>query len=148
VAHAGLRHDRIDARCVLDSPNNGESFTAYVTPFLVPTLSPGDVVIMDNLGSHKGVAVREAIRAAGAKLLFLAPHSPDRNPIEQVCAKLTLLLRKAVERSAEATRQRIGTLLNALQPHECANHLRNSRYASSEVKTSLMPNCDLRRLIA
>ena len=128
---AALRHDRIDAPCVLDRPINGQSFTAWVEQFLVPTLAPGDVVIMDNLGSHKGAAVRQAIRAAGAKLLFLPPYSPDLNPIEQVFAKLKLLLRKAAERSVEATWQRIGTLLDAFPPHECAAYLRNSGYAST-----------------
>jgi len=127
---AALRHNRIDAPCVLDGPINGESFTAYVTQFLVPTLSPGDVVIMDNLGSHKGAAVRKAIRAVGARLIFLPPYSPDLNPIEQVFAKLKLLLRKAAERTVEATWQRIGTLLDAFPPKECANYLTNSGYAS------------------
>jgi transposase len=127
---AALRHDRIDAPCVLDGPINGVSFTAYVEQFLVPTLCPGDIVIMDNLGSHKGQAVRKAIRAAGAKLLFLPPYSPDLNPIKQVFAKLKLLLRKAAERTVEATWQRIGSLLDAFPPHECANYLRNSGYAS------------------
>jgi transposase len=101
---AALRHDRIDAPCVLDGPINGESFTAYVEQFLVPTLSPGDVVIMDNLCRHKGVAVRKAIRAAEAKLLFLPPYAPDLNPIEQVFAKLKLLLRKAAERTSTTSR--------------------------------------------
>ncbi|TGX55988.1 IS630 family transposase [Sphingomonas gei] len=128
---AALRHDRIDAPCVLDGPINGLSFTAWVEQFLVPTLNPGDVVIMDNLGSHKGQAVRKAIRSAGAKLLFLPPYSPDLNPIEQVFAKLKLLLRKAAERSVHATWRRIGTLLDAFPPHECANYLRNSGYAST-----------------
>jgi transposase len=115
---------------VLDGPINGESFAAYVTQFLVPTLSPGDVVIMDNLGSYKGAAIRKAIRAAGAKLIFLPPNSPDLNPIEQVFAKLKLLLLKAAERSVDATWHRIGDLLDAFPPHECANYLRNSGYAS------------------
>jgi transposase len=128
---AALRHDRIDAPCVLDGPINGESFTAYVTQFLVPTLSPGDVVIMDNLGSHKGAAVRKAIRAAGAKLIFLPPYSPDLNPIEQMFAKLKLLLRKAAARTVDTTWQRIGELLDAFPPDECANYLRNSGYASA-----------------
>ena len=128
---AALRHDRIDAPCVLDGPINGDSFTAWVEQFLVPTLKPGDVVIMDNLGSHKGAAVRHAIRSAGARLLFLPPYSPDLNPIEQVFAKLKLLLRKAAERSVEATWQRIGTLLDAFPPDECANYLKNSGYAST-----------------
>lgn len=128
---AALRHDRIDAPCVLDGPINGQTFTAYVEQFLVPTLASGDIVIMDNLGSHKGAAVRKAIRAAGAKLIFLPPYSPDLNPIEQMFAKLKLLLRKAAERSVEATWKRIGELLNAFSPAECANYLRNSGYAST-----------------
>ena len=127
---AALRHDRIDAPCVLDGPINGQSFLAYVEQFLVPTLKPGDIVIMDNLGSHKGHAVRRAIRAAGAKLLFLPPYSPDLNPIEQVFAKLKTLLRKANERSVEATWRRIGSLLDTFAPKECANYLVNSGYAS------------------
>lgn len=127
---AALRHDRIDAPCVLDGPINGQSFTAWVEQFLVPTLNPGDVVIMDNLGSHKGQAVRKAIRAVGAHLLFLPPYSPDLNPIEQVFAKLKLLLRKAAERTAEATWRRIGNLLDAFTPDECANYIRNAGYAS------------------
>src|SRR5712671_8064599 len=85
---AALRSDRIDAPCVIDGPINGASFLAYVEQMLVPTLKPGDIVIIDNLGSHKGKAVRRAIRAAGAKLFFLPPYSPDLNPIEQVFAKL------------------------------------------------------------
>jgi transposase len=128
---AALRHDRIDAPAVFDGPINGISFLAYVEQFLIPTLKPGDVVILDNLGSHKGQAVRKAIRAAGAKLLFLPPYSPDLNPIEQVFAKLKTLLRKAAERSVEATWRRIGTLLDAFSPNECANYLKNSGYAST-----------------
>ena len=127
---AALRHDRIDAPCVIDGPINGQLFLAYVEQFLVPTLKAGDVVIMDNLGSHKGLAVRKAIRAAGAKLLFLPPYSPDLNPIEQVFAKLKTLLRKAGERTVETTWQRIGSLLDAFHPAECANYLVNSGYAS------------------
>jgi transposase len=128
---AALRSDRIDAPCVLDGPINGQSFTAWVEQFLVPTLHPGDVVIMDNLGSHKGAGVRAAIRAAGAKLLFLPPYSPDLNPIEQVFAKLKLMLRRAAERTTEDTWRRIGSLLDRFAPDECANYLRNSGYASS-----------------
>ena len=128
---AALRCDRIDAPLVLDGPINRESFTAYVEQFLLPTLSPGDVVVMDNLGSHKGKAVRQLIRSAGARLLFLPPYSPDLNPIEQVFAKLKTLLRKAEPRSGEATWRQIGSLLDAFPPHECANYLRNSGYASA-----------------
>ena len=127
---AALRCDRIDAPCVIDGPINGESFLAYVEQVLVPTLKPGDIVIIDNLGSHKAKAVRRAIHTAGAKLFFLPPYSPDLNPIEQVFAKLKTLLRKAAERTVEATWKRIGTLLQSVTPHECANYFRNAGYAS------------------
>ncbi len=96
---AALRHDRIDAPCLFDGPINGEHFLAYVEQFLAPTLGKGDIVILDNLGSHKGKSVREAIRAVGARLLFLPKYSPDLNPIEQVFAKLKTLLREAEARS-------------------------------------------------
>src|ERR1700681_5089045 len=111
---AALRWDRIAAPCVIDGPINGRSFLAYVEQMLVPTLKPGDVVIIDNLGSHKSKAVRRAIRAAGARLFFLPPYSPDLNPIEQVFAKLKTLLRKAAERTIDATWRRIGDLLATL----------------------------------
>jgi transposase len=127
---AALRCDRIEAPCVIDGPINGASFLAYVEQFLVPTLKPGDIVIIDNLGSHKAKAVRRAIRAVGAKLFFLPPYSPDLNPIEQVFAKLKTLLRKASERTVEATWKRIGAILGTFTPHECANYLRNAGYAS------------------
>jgi transposase len=127
---AALRHDRIDAPCVFDGPINGRSFLAYVEQCLMPTLSKGDIVIMDNLGSHKGQAVRRAIRDRGAKLFFLPAYSPDLNPIEQVFAKLKTLLRKAEERTVEATWKRIGQLLDCFSPAECANYLVNSGYAS------------------
>lgn len=128
---AALRCDRIDAPYVLDGPINGITFTAWVEQCLVPTLKPGDIVIMDNLGSHKGKAVRDAIRAAGARLLFLPPYSPDLNPIEQAFAKLKTLLRKAAERSVETVWRRIGTLLERFTPQECANYLVNSGYAAT-----------------
>ena len=128
---AALRADRIDAPCVIDGPINGQIFLTYVEQVLVPTLSPGDIVIIDNLGSHKGKAVRRAIRAAGAKLFFLPPYSPDLNPIEQVFAKLKTLLRKAAERTVETTWRRIGALLQCFTPAECANYIRNAGYASA-----------------
>ena len=127
---AALRCDRIEAPCLFDGPINGEAFLAYVKGFLVPTLRPGDIVIMDNLGSHKGKAVRRAIREAGARLLFLPKYSPDLNPIEQVFAKLKHLLRKARARTYEALLQATADLLDAFQPEECANYLRNSGYAA------------------
>jgi transposase len=128
---AALRSDRIDAPCVIDGPINGASFLAYIEQVLAPTLRPGDIVVMDNLGSHKGKAVRRAIRAVGAKLFFLPPYSPDLNPIEQVFAKLKTLLRKAAERTVEATGRRIGSLLDCFPPHECANYFANAGYASA-----------------
>ena len=128
---AALRHDGITAPFVLDGPINGDWFLAYVEQVLVPTLKPGDVVVMDNLGSHKGKAVRRAIRQAGAHLLFLPPYSPDLNPIEQVFAKLKTLLRKANERTVEATWRRIGKLLDHFSADECANYLVNSGYAAT-----------------
>jgi transposase len=100
---AALRADRITAPWVLDGPINGECFRTYIERVLLPTLTPGDIVIIDNLGSHKGAAVRRTLRAVGVKLFFLPPYSPDLNPIEQVFAKLKTLLRKAAERSVEAT---------------------------------------------
>ena len=128
---AALRHDGVIAPCVFDGPINGRSFLAYVREMLVPMLRPGDIVVLDNLGSHKGEAVRQAIRAAGAKLFFLPPYSPDLNPIEQMFAKLKALLRKAAERAVTATWQRIGKLLAQFSPAECANYVRNAGYASS-----------------
>jgi transposase len=127
---AALRCDRIDAPCVIDGPINGESFLAYVEQILVPTLELGDIVIMDNLGSHKGRGVRDAIRSAGAHRLLLPPYSPDLNPIEQVFAKLKALLRKAGERTLEATWRRIGDLLTNFTPAECANYLAHAGYGS------------------
>jgi putative transposase len=125
---AALRHDRIDAPWLLDGPINGEKFRLYVDKLLVPTLQPGDIVVMDNLGSHKGWAVRRAIRAAGAKLFFLPKYSPDLNPIEQVFAKLKHLLRKAQARSFDAVTDAIGRLLDSFTPQECANYFANSGY--------------------
>jgi transposase len=127
---AALRCDRVTAPCLFDGPINGEAFLAYVETQLVPTLSPGDVVILDNLGSHRGKKVRRAIRQAGAKLLFLPKYSPDLNPIEQVFAKLKHLLRKAQTRSHDALLGATAELLTAVPPNECANYLRNSGYSA------------------
>ena len=126
---AALRHDRIDAPWLLDGPIDSQSFRTYVEEVLVPTLRPGDIVIMDNLGSHKGPAIRRAIRAAGAKLLFLPKYSPDLNPIEQVFAKLKHLLRKAAQRSLDGVCNAIGRLLDDPTPQECENYFVNSGYA-------------------
>lgn len=128
-----LRLDRLAAPCVYDGPINGRSFRAYVEQQLVPTLKPGDIVIMDNLGSHKGKAVRDAIRAAGARLWFLPPYSPDLNPIEQAFAKIKHWMRAAQKRTIPDTWQHIGRLVDTITPQECANYIANAGYAS--VKT-------------
>jgi len=127
---AGLRSTALTAPCVIDGPMNGNAFLAYVEQVLAPTLKPGDVVVLDNLSAHKMPGIREAIEAAGAKLLYLPPYSPDFNPIEQLFAKLKALLRKAAERSVEELWYRIARLLEAFQPDECANYFRNSGYAA------------------
>lgn len=125
---AGLRLGAIVAPMVLDGPINRDAFQAYVDQVLVPELSPGDIVIMDNLGSHKGPAVRRAIEAAGANLLYLPPYSPDFNPIENAFAKLKALLRKAAERTIDALWTTIGCVLDAFTPTECANYFRATGY--------------------
>lgn len=113
----------------MEGPINGESFRTYVAEVLVPTLRPGDIVIMDNLGSHKSKPVRALIRAGGAKLLFLPKYSPDLNPIEQLFAKLKHFLRKAAARTVAAICATIGELLGLFTPEECANYFTNSGYA-------------------
>ena len=128
---AGLRAGGITAPCVFDGPINGCLFQAWVEQFLVPTLRFGDVVVLDNLGSHKGSAVRRAIRSAGAHLLFLPPYSPDLNPIEMMFAKLKTLLRSADERSTTNVWHRIGALLDEFSPAECASYIRHAGYGST-----------------
>lgn len=123
---AALRADRVDAPWVIDGP----IFTLYVQRVLVPTLARGDIVILDNLGSHKGQAARRVIRQAGAHLLFLPPYSPDLNPIEQFFAKLKHLIRKAEPRTVETAWRKVGDLLHAFSPSECNNYLTKSGYAS------------------
>lgn len=125
---AGLRVTGMVAPMVLDRPINGIWFQAYVEQILVPALSPGDIVIMDNLGSHKGPKVRAAIEAVGAKLLYLPPYSPDFNPIENAFSKLKAMLRKAAERTIDALWDRIGALLDEFSPQECANFFAAAGY--------------------
>ncbi|PZU89600.1 MAG: IS630 family transposase [Shinella sp.] len=121
-----LRADRLTAPCVFDGPINGECFRAYVEQQLVPVLTPGDIVVMDNLGSHKSAAVRKAIKAAGARLWFLPPYSPDLNPIEQAFSKIKHWMRNAQKRTVDDTWQHIRRLVETIQPDECANYLRNA----------------------
>ena len=127
---AALRNDRIEAPCLFDGPINGERFLAYVEQFLVPTLKRNDIVVLDNLGSHKGKAVRNAIKAAGARLLFLPKYSPDLNPIEQLFAKIKGFVRKAAPRTLDAVSDAIAKALTTIPPDECANYLTGAGYAS------------------
>ncbi len=127
---AGLRHDGIVAPLVLDGSINGETFLAWTKQFLVPQLRPGDIVIADRLGSHKGTAARQAIETRGAELLLLPPYSHDLNPIEQVFAKLKALLRKAAPRTREALWCSIGEKLSLFSASECLNYLQNCGYGN------------------
>lgn len=126
---AGLRCDAITAPFVIDKAMTAAIFIEYLHQCLVPTLQPGDIVVMDNLPAHKNAAVRQIIEAAGAELRYLPPYSPDLNPIEQGFAKLKAHLRKAQERSIDTLWQRIGKLLDLFNPAECANFLVNAGYA-------------------
>jgi transposase len=128
---AALRHDRIEAPWVLDGPINGEAFKTYVEKELLKTLKPGDIVVIDNLGSHKNKIVRKLIRDAGAHLIFLPPYSPDLNPIEQVFAKTKHLMRKAMARTVEAAIKHLAEVLKTVTPKECTNYLKNSGYAAA-----------------
>jgi transposase len=125
---AGLRTSGLTAPLVLDGAMNGEAFRAYVEQILAPTLGSGDIVIMDNLGSHKVAGVREAIEARGASLVYLPPYSPDLNPIEQSFAKLKALIRKAAARNREALWTAIGRCLGRFAPQECANYFAEAGY--------------------
>ena len=125
---AGLRRSGMVAPWVLDGPINRDAFTTYVRQVLVPELKPGDVVVMDNLSSHKAPAIRQAIGAAGATLLFLPPYSPDFNPIEQAFAKLKAHLRRAAERTIHGLWNTIGHILDLYSPQECANYFANAGY--------------------
>ena len=128
---AGLRLTGLVAPFVLDGPINRDAFEVYAEKVLVPELSPGDVVVMDNLSSHKGAEVEAVIATRGARLLFLPPYSPDLNPIEMAFAKLKTLLRTAAERTRDDLWNRIGSLLELFKPDECSNYFRHAGYASS-----------------
>ena len=128
---AALRNEGIVAPLVLEGAINGPAFLAYVRQFLAPTLRPGDVLVMDNLSSHKVAGVREAVEAAGATLRYLPPYSPDLNPIEQAFAKLKALLRDAAARTTEALWAAVGRLLDRFPPAECARYLAHCGYGQS-----------------
>ena len=125
---AGLRHDRITAPLVLDGPMNGLIFKAYIKQFLVPTLAPGDIVIMDNLPAHKVSGVRAAIEGAGAKLLYLPPYSPDLNPIEMMFSKLKAMLRKSAQRTVAGLCKEIARIIDSIMPQECMNYFEKAGY--------------------
>ena len=128
---AALRSDRIDAPWMIEGPINGERFRIYTEQVLVPTLARGDIVVMDNLGSHKGRAVRQAIRKAGAKLFFLPKYSPDLNPIEQFFAKLKHHLRAAQRRTQATLSEAVADVLASVSPHECSNYLQHVGYVQT-----------------
>ncbi len=125
---AGLRVGEITAPMVLDGPMDKEAFLVYVRQFLCPTLKPGDIVIADNLGSHKNDDVCKAIETVGATILYLPPYSPDFNPIEMFFSKLKALLKKSAHRTVDALWNEIGKLLDAFSPKECANYFKAAGY--------------------
>jgi len=125
---AALRTRGLTAPLVVDGAMNGEIFLAYVEQVLAPTLATGDIVVLDNLGSHKVAGVREAIEARGARLVYLPPYSPDLNPIEQAFAKLKAVLRKIAARTVAALWDALGDIVGRFTPQECANYLANAGY--------------------
>jgi transposase len=128
---AALRTEGLSAPLVIDGALNGALFVAWVRQELVPTLSAGDVVVMDNLSSHKAAGVREAIEAVGARVAYLPPYSPEYNPIELAFAKLKGLLRTAQERTVEGLWQALGRLLDRFSPQECRNYIRHCGYTAT-----------------
>lgn len=128
---AALRHDRVDAPWVINGPINGEIFRAYIQTQLLQTLKPGDIVVIDNLGSHKSGEVRKMIRAVGARLFFLPAYSPDLNPIEQLFSKMKHHMRAAMARSVSAVHDAVAKALDAVTPIECSNYLSNSGYEAT-----------------
>lgn len=128
-----LRYNGLTAPCVFDGPINGECFRAYIAQQLVPLLAPGDIIVMDNLGSRKSAAIRRMIKAAGARLWYLPPYSPDLNPIEQAFAKVKHWMRLAQKRTIEDTWRQIGDLIASFHPHECSNYFVNAGYASTNL---------------
>lgn len=128
---SGLRSTGIVAPMLLDCPMNSAIFRQYVEQCLLPELKPGDIVILDNLSSHKASGVREMIEARGAQLRFLPPYSPDLNPIEQAISKIKAHLRKAAARSFDGLCENIGRIIDAFTATECRNFIRNSGYAST-----------------
>jgi len=127
-----LRASGLTAPCVFDGPINGEAFSAWVEQLLMPTLAPGDIVVMDNLGSHKGRCIRRMIRAAKAKLWFLPAYSPDLNPIEQTFSKIKQAMRAAQQRTVDAVIHETGKIIQAIGTAECRNYIKAAGYASAK----------------
>jgi transposase len=125
-----LRTSGFSAPCVFDGPINGEAFRAWVEQLLVPTLRLDDIVMMDNLGSHKGGDVRKMIRSTGARLWFLPAYSPDLNPIEQTFSKIKQAMREAQQRTIDAVIEETGRIVRAISPNECRNYITAAGYAS------------------
>lgn len=128
---AALRHDRLDAPWVIPGAINAEWFATYAETQLVPTLSRGDIVIVDNLSSHKTARAAQAIQDAGARLIFLPPYSPEMNPIEMAFSKLKTLMRKAAARSYEGLWQAAGAVCNLFTAEECRNYFTAAGYGRS-----------------
>ena len=128
---AGLRLDGLSAPMVVDGAMDGEMFTAYAKTILAPTLSEGDIIILDNLTAHKVSSARAAIEATGATMLFLPPYSPDFNPIEQAFAKIKSILRKAAARTVDTLKTAIAKALDAFTTNECVNYFTNSGYVTN-----------------
>ena len=126
-----LRRDGLTAPMIFDGAINGDIFFVYIEKVLLPELRPGDIVVLDNLGSHKSARVAELIRKAGARLWFLPSYSPDLNPIEQVFSKVKRLLRKASERTFDAICKRIGKLIKKISAEECTRYIKNSGYCAA-----------------
>jgi transposase len=133
---AALRHDGLTAPMVIDGAINGELFLAYVTKILLPTLHEGDIVVLDNLSSHKVAGVKEAIESIGARVIYLPPYSPDFNPIENVFSKLKTMLRKLKSRTMEDLWKNLGTLCDVFTPKECYNYFRHAGYKILNVQTN------------
>jgi transposase len=140
---AGLRQNGIVAPCLFNCAIDGELFLAYVEQQLAPTLLPNDIVIADNLSSHKVAGVREVIETCGASLRFLPPYSPDLNPIEQAFAKIKHWMRAAQKRTLEDTWRHIGSLVDSIDPHECSNYFANAGYATLSPFHSCAPRRNL-----
>ena len=128
---AALRLDRVEAPWLIDGPINGERFRLYVEKVLLPTLRPDDIVVIDNLGSHRGKAIRRIIRSVGAKLFFLPKYSPDLNPIEQLFAKIKHYLRRAQARTRDLVADAIAKALDTLSPAECSNYICHAGHVQS-----------------